>query len=367
MKIKPLFFCKIYFWLISLSLFFSCSNRQELLVNYSNPEIVYSGRIDSSLVNGTKLYWSGSSIKLNFQGESISALMSDNKGDNYYNVIIDDDDLSIFRPDTTKQYHQLASKLSKRKHTIEIFKRTEWDKGSTSFYGFKIQGNPKVLPKPLPKKRKIEFYGNSITTGYAVEDTSGSDSPDSIYTNNYASYAAKTARYFDADYRCICKSGIGMTISWFPSIMPEMYNRLDPSDENSEWNFLLYTPDIVVINIFQNDSWLFNRKDFNEFKVRFGTEIPQGDYFINAYQEFVENIRRHYPKAKIICMLGNMDATTPESKWVDYIKTAVSNVNDQEVYTHFVPFKGTNGHPSIKEQNEIAKSLIGFIEDHIDW
>ena len=72
------------------------------------------------------------------------------------------------------------------KHTIEIFKRTEWDRGKTSFYGFQIKGNPKLLHKSEPPKRKMEFYGNSITAGYAVEDTSGKDSPDSTFTNNYS-------------------------------------------------------------------------------------------------------------------------------------------------------------------------------------
>ena len=157
--------------LITLTLVFACSTRQELFVDYSNSQIVYSGRIDSSQVMGVELYWSGTSIKFNFEGESISALIEDEKGDNYYNVIIDNDSLFILRPDTTKRYYQLASELPKGKHTIEIFKRTEWDRGKTSFYGFQIEGDTALLPKPPPYKRKIEFYGNSITAAYAVEDT----------------------------------------------------------------------------------------------------------------------------------------------------------------------------------------------------
>jgi hypothetical protein len=37
------------------------------------------------------------------------------------------------QPDTTKHYYQLASELSKGKHNVEIFKRTEWNRGKTSF------------------------------------------------------------------------------------------------------------------------------------------------------------------------------------------------------------------------------------------
>ena len=75
---------------------------------------------------------------------------------------------------------------------------------------------------------------------------------------------------FDAEYQCICKSGIGITISWDPLIMPEMYNRLIPTDSNSKWDFSLYQPDVVVINLLQNDTWLVNLPEYVEFKKRFG-------------------------------------------------------------------------------------------------
>ena len=94
-----------------------------------------------------------------------------------------------------------------------------------------------AIEEKAQKKRKIEFYGDSITAGYAVEDTTGKDSPDSTYTNNYLSYASITARHFDAEYSFIIKSGIGVTISWFPIIMPEIYDLTDPQDPQSKWDF----------------------------------------------------------------------------------------------------------------------------------
>jgi hypothetical protein len=38
--------------------------------------------------------------------------------------------------------------------------------------------------------------------------------------------------------------------------MPEMYDRLIPENPNSQRDFSLYNPNIVVINLFQNDPWL---------------------------------------------------------------------------------------------------------------
>ena len=63
--------------LLILTLVFACSTRQELFINYSNSQIVYSGRIDSSQVKGVELYWSGTSIKFNFEGESISDITAE--------------------------------------------------------------------------------------------------------------------------------------------------------------------------------------------------------------------------------------------------------------------------------------------------
>ena len=359
---------KIYKLALILSvILIGCSREDELVISFSNPEIDYWGRIDTTKIEAAQLYWSGTSIKLNFEGESIQALLEDETGDNYYNIIIDNNRISILRPDTIKRYYQLASELPKGKHSIEIFKRTEWNRGKTNFYGFKINNEVKLLPKSAPKKRKIEFYGNSITAGYAVEDTSGRDLPDSIYTNNYLSYAAITARHYEAKYQCICKSGIGITISWDPLIMPEMYDRLVPTDNTSKWDFNLYSPDVVVINLFQNDSWLVNLPENEEFKNRFGNKTPDAVFLINAYQQFVAGIRKKYPNASIICTLGSMDAAKEGSKWVTYIEKAVTNLNDKTIYTHFMPYIEATAHPSIKDQEKMANSLIQFIDKNIDW
>jgi len=293
--------------------------------------------------------------------------MDDNIGNSYYNVIIDQDSLSIFRPDTIKRWHSLASGLSKGRHTIEVFKRTEYEAGSSTFYGFQIDGDAKLLPKPEPLKRSVEFYGNSITAGYAVEDTSGMDSPDSTFTNNYISYSSITARHFDANYHCICRSGIGITVSWFPKVMPEIYNRIDPKDDASQWNFSLYRPDIVVINLLQNDSWIVNMPEFEEYKKRFAYQDPDPDFIISAYQKFVEKLRSHYPDSHIICSLGCMDATREGSVWMEYITQAVSNLNDKMIYTHFMPYIEADAHPSIEDHEVMAKGLIEFIEENIEW
>lgn len=50
-------------------------------------------------------------MKMNFEGESIEVLMQDDTGDNYYNVLIDEDSVVLTRPSANKKYITLASKM----------------------------------------------------------------------------------------------------------------------------------------------------------------------------------------------------------------------------------------------------------------
>jgi len=360
MKLKTITFIIVLVFLVT------CQKSSQF-IEYKNDDITYMGRVVFKDALGAEINWSGTSISLNFKGTTVKALLKDEKGDNYFNVIVDNGDPIIIRPDTSKSFYTLADGLTDDYHSVQIYKRTEWNRGKTRFYGFLLENGTKLMPRSPEKKRKMEYYGNSITAGYAVEDTSGDDSPDSTYTNNYVSYAAITARHFDAECNFIVKSGIGITISWFPQVMPDIYDRTNPQDPNSSWDFSKFTPELVIINLLQNDSWLVNMPEHQEFKTNFGTHKPSKEYLINAYSEFVKSIRSKYPKAKLICMLGNMDITKENSPWPDYVREAIENLNDPNIYTHFVPYKNSPGHPTIDEHKVMAESLIRFIEENIRW
>ena len=280
----------------------------QTLINSNDRHLRYMGRVKVN-ADSAELSWSGTSVTINFKGTGIKALLRDQSGINWFKVIVDGQLLPDIKPDSNKQWYTLVSGLPAGAHTLELFKRTEWIFGSTWFYGFQLDQRASIAKASPAKKHRIEFYGNSITCGYAVLDTTGKDRGTAPYEDNYLSYAAITARHFNAEYSCIARSGIGVMISWFPQIMSEMYDRLNGGDENSKWDFSLYKPDVVVINLFQNDSWLVLQPKYPEFKHRFDTTAPTPARIIDAYESLVRNIRNKYPKANIICALGSMDAT----------------------------------------------------------
>lgn len=328
--------------------------------------IRYTGRINQENKKAPVIYWSGSEIEIMFSGDSLKMIMEDERGGNYFNIVIDEDSLRYIRLDSGRNSYLLAAGLEEKFHKIEVIKRTEWERGHTVFHGFELFNGRISAPDP-GNGRIIEFFGNSITAGYAIEDDTGGDSPDSIYTNNYTTYGAITARYFNADYIGTVRSGIGIMISWFPVIMPEIYDRLDPTDSLSSWDFSRITPDVVVINLFQNDSWLVERPDHPSFKQRFGDILPDREYIVGAYVDFVSSVRDKYPDAHIICALGSMDATREGSPWPGYVREAVERLGDPRIHTHFFPYIDKDGHPRVEDNRKMAASLIARIEEITGW
>ena len=337
---------------------------------WNDKHIQYEGRV-GTLADAAALYWSGTMATIRFTGTGASVVLQDYNGQGWFNIIVDGSKITKIRIDSVKKQYTLAENLAPGKHTITLFKRTqihkEYKRGWTRLYGFELAAGSKVdKPAALPK-RKMEFYGNSITCGHAIEDTTGGDSGASLYENNYLAYGAVTARHYGARYRCIAKSGIGLMVSFGALIMPEMYDRINPFDSTSTWNFKNYQPDIVVVNLLQNDAGIFTRPEYEHFKKRFGTTAPPGDSVVLAYRRFIAQLRGRYPKAHIICVLGSMGITANGSLFPVYVQKAVEGLHDAKVYTHFFPFMGRAGHPRVKDQEAMSRSLISFIDNTIKW
>ncbi len=342
----------------------SCVAKGLHKVMCKDASIAYMGRIRINDTFAT-FYWSGTSATMHFTGTTIAVDLKDEKGSNYYYGIIDDTLFTKIKADSADHSYLLSSNLKKGVlHKVQLFRLTEESAGKTWFYGFETDGM--AISLIGKRHKKIEFYGNSITAGYSVDDTlKDTNAPE--YFNNYYTYAAITARHYDAEYYNICKSGIGLMLSWFPIIMPEMYDRIDPLDPTRKWNFHFYVPDVVVIDLLQNDSWLTGKPNHPQFKYRFGTTPPDATYIVKAYQQFVTTIRNNYPDATIICTLGSMDASKEGSPWPGYVQQAVEQLHDRKILHYDFAYKNTPDHPKRKEQKVMADSLIQFIDTHVQW
>jgi hypothetical protein len=327
------------------------------------PEIQYTGRIDFTNKKSPRLFWPGSYIKATFSGSSIQIILDDEKGESYYQVIIDGDEdhAAIIDCKPGMHFYPVITDLNAGNHELLVFRRTEASTGPTDFRGLILDANASILPAPARPQRKIEFYGNSITCGMGNEAHPDSTDGNMAEENNYMTYSAITARNLNAEYTCIAKSGIGILVSWFEMIMPNYYYRLDPDDPESKWDFDQSQPDVVVINLFQNDSWLFDKRL---------DPIPGKDDIVSAYIRFVSTIRKKYPQAFILCSLGTMDAIAPGKPWPGYIEKSVEilkNMGDQNVEAFIFTYQEFDKHPRVEHHIKMADELTQYLKQRMKW
>ncbi len=354
---------RILFLLVPSLVTFSAFAQE--IVRFNDGRLTYNGRMRPD-ADHVRLEWPGTSVRFGFEGSGLSVDLKDDHGADRYNVIIDGRVTGILTPDSVRREYELAKGLSKGRHTIELFKRTEGGVGGTALYQFKLNKGAKLSKLP-ERERRIEFYGNSITCGMAIGDTLTTG----VDENNYLAYGSVTARAFDADLSCIAKSGIGLMVSWFPEIMPEMYDRVYGTQPGSKWDFSRYVPQVVVVDLGQNDSWIVDQPQNAQFKARFGEQAPSAPVIVQAYITFFKKLREKYPDAHIICTLGSMDATKAGSPWPGYLETAVKDMNDPKCYSLIFPYdppvNKKDQHPGIKEHQRMADRLISFIHSKVNW
>ena len=359
---------KSYTIVLIFVLFCSLSTGQDdkNVLSYIAPsdnKIQYTGRINFANPNAPIFYWPGTYIKARFQGTSLTIKLDDEQGENFYNVFLDGDlqNPTIIACKKGLHDYAVAQQLSDAEHDVWLFRRTEGFSGPTTFLGFVLDVNKQLVKSPPKPSRKIEFYGNSITCGMGNECAEDEEDENNSKRNNFLAYGAITARNLHAEYHCIAKSGIGIMISWFDMTMPEYYYRLNPWDPTSRWDFSRWTPDVVVFNLFQNDSWLIERLD----------PVPEKQKIVAAYVDFLGTIRRHYPNASIFCVLGCMDATREGSPWPEYIKSAAEQFsrekNDQNIYTTFFEYDGFGKHPRVRHHRKMATELTALIKEKMGW
>jgi hypothetical protein len=333
----------------------------------TDKHLQYTGRIDFADPAAPVITWPATQIAGTFTGTSLSVTLDDERGLNYFNVIIDGQDASplILQAAQGSKTYEVAQGLAPGRHSFLIFKRTEGEEGATTFRGLALDDGATLLAPPPRLKRHIEFFGDSITSGMGNEAPFNGDDAVKRDKNSYLSYAAITARNVKAELHMTSQSGIGVMISWFPFTMPDFYDQLSAvGDNDTQWDFKRWTPDVVVVNLFQNDFWL----DGRDHKLQ---PAPGDEGRIAAYRKFVGRVRALYPHAYIVCALGSMEATRPGSAWPGYIRTAVEQMRkedgDKRIDTLFFPFTGYGAHPRVFQHQQNAAQLTAFIRQKMGW
>jgi lysophospholipase L1-like esterase len=340
----------------------------------------FIGRMDHSYPDGPISAFPGTTVRFRCDCTGVDVAFID-LGDggrehtNWVNVIVDG--VTEAKVELTRDARILpgARNLKKGEHLVELVKRTESYAGNIQFIGISLQGTL-LDPPPRPTLR-MEFIGDSISCGYGNEVhiyAPTNSEPNTGYSSKNEdisqAYGSLLARKLDAEAFQSCVSGRGIYRNIdgnTTTAYPTLYDRIYPNEGWPLWDFSLFTPDIIVINLGNND---FNVLDADKIPTS-----PPPEEFKAAYATFVQRLRELYPAARIVCSIGPMmndNFPSGREHWTkmqDYVGDMVKSVRaagDTEVY-YFAynpvasdPY-GEDWHPTAEVHQQMARELEAFL------
>ncbi|HEX3044455.1 MAG TPA: SGNH/GDSL hydrolase family protein [Bacillota bacterium] len=325
------------------------------LVTPADPDLYSIGRIDTRVPEAPVFIWQGTEIRARFSGRRIGFRFSGAWGQNFFNVIIDGKIRVLLLTEGGTHDYLLSGELPDGLHELILYKRTEGKFSNSIFQGIILEEMAQLEAKPEPLPLCIEFYGDSITVGACNEDAGPDQYNDFSTHNNYRSYGAITARALSAEYVCIAISGVGVCYSWNTLLLGDIYDRLYPDLNSPKFAFSGRIPDIVVLNIGQNDYGYSVTKD-----VAFPTD------FTEKYVGLIRNIRSLYPDARIVCAMGGMSAYNDSAELRAGFTKAVAELQaaDGKIFSlSFTPF--TYNHPRVDTHEKMATELTAFLKKEV--
>jgi hypothetical protein len=346
-----------------IAIYSNAATRDTIQAN--NEFIEYTGRIDFSDSLAPKFSYSGISIRAAFSGTSISAIMDDDLGQNYYNVILDGKVSKTINVTQDKKEYILMVGLKDTIHEIELFKRTELTFGKTQFYGFTVDKGKSLSPITNKRELFIEYIGNSITCGYGNEGTLGEDFL-ATTENHYLTYAAITSRNFNARHMAVCRSGIGIYRNYDgPSTgnsdcMTNLYSRIFLYDEKPKYDFA-NQPDLICINLGTND---------------FSTTGGDSALFVSNYFRLIDTLQDKYNMPQIVCLIGPMlegNTLTNMRGYLDFIADSASRKGKGNVRVFEMSAQtgdlgiAVHYHPTVAQHTRNANELTGYIKTLMNW
>lgn len=314
-------------------------------VNIYGRTYITSGRLNLDHV--------ASGVEVSIIGTSLTARLSSTSA-LYVRVFVDDEEHGerIALTSGVADY-VLAKELSNGYHKIRIVKSSELFDGQIDVVSFSADG---FAVAPQKGKIKIEFIGDSITTGYGVLGASGQgrtvENSDGCYSFSY-----RTAQKLRADYSTIAVQGIcAKAYHWNKTWnMYSLYQNVSANFNNAKYDFSFH-PDVIVLGLGTNEA--------SYMQPTYGGS-GYGAQFPTDYQEMLTYIREKNPDAYIICIYGMMGTNFTIGSG---IYTAVQNMNDDriEYMTFSANNAGANGHPTDVASEAWAKELAAKIESILE-
>lgn len=117
---------------------------------------------------------------------------------------------------------------------VRLVKFSEAAYAKVGIKAIEVEGSVEMIRPTQPKKRKIEFIGDSITCGYGNEGVCKVDEFTTRLENPWLGYAVQVAEMLEAEVQLVSWSGIGVYSGWTNTdepnrdlVMSELYQYTD--------------------------------------------------------------------------------------------------------------------------------------------
>jgi lysophospholipase L1-like esterase len=329
----------------------------------ANDLYVTKGRVEIKSDNSITLISAASSVTFGFKGPKCTLNFS--AEDHHGYVVIEIDGNYYARKKVSPSGTSVPVIAGKGNHTLTMFKATEATTGNVFFKG--AEGDLyKAKEKP---KKKIEFIGDSITSGMGNDTKEIPCGTGEWYDqhNAYYSYASIAARSVDANYILSSVSGIGMYRNWNDehdkeAIMPDVYEKLYLNRDSAvPYNFG-FNQDVTCIALGTND---FSNGDGKKERLPFNE-----DKYVANYINFINTVYKHAPNTRII-LLGSPMVTGGNAetftKCLKKVETAVNSKKGHKPVSVFnfkavIPH-GCGSHPEIEDDKLMAAQLAPYLKN----
>jgi len=220
------------------------------------------------------------------------------------------------------QHIVLAHDLENKEHTIRIYKRSECQNSKIGIKSISSDGTINSV-KPKDFSLKMEFFGDSVTCGYAVESPDYYERFSTRTENAMKTYANYAGNILNADVSLVSSGGFPMYKSKYsqgcnPDNVPALFSLADlgwGQTYCAPWDNTKYIPDVVVIALGANDGSILQTyqkgsSQYNDFLA----------HYKSSYISFLDTIYNAYPSTLVVIS----DEILP-------IDTAFTNIMDDIV------------------------------------
>lgn len=337
-------------------------------IEADDPLLQYMGRIDWENPKAPVFVYPCTNVKFRFRGSAVAVQVSNIHSyyENSIGVILDGVQQKIILPESGPAQITVGENLSEGIHEILLFKRMDACH-YFEFRGILLPEDGCLLPLSEKPHRRMEFYGDSVTTGEVceLEDYCGKADPphNGQFSNSFYSYAWYTARMLNAQLHDIAQGGIALLPGTGYYCAPErigmeqMYDKIQSNPSlggQKQWDFSQYTPHVVIVAIGQNDS---HPEDIMEP----GIDNEKAIHWRKHYLAFIRRLRSLYPQAIVILTTTILNH---HKNWDLAIDAVCRELNDPKIH-HFLYSNngcGTPGHIRGSEAEKMARELSAFLE-----